>query len=50
MKNDGYRIYSTIDKNLYDEMNDIGKNFEHYGFTYTREVKDPHSGEIDIEG
>ncbi len=49
MKNDGYRIYSTIDKNLYDKMNDIGKNFEHYGFTYTREVKDPHSGEIELK-
>ena len=49
MKNDGYRIYSTIDKNLYDKMNDVGKNFEHYGFTYTREVKDPHSGEIELK-
>lgn len=49
MKNDGYRIYSTIDKNLYDKMNEIGKNFEHYGFTYTREVKDPHSGEFELK-
>ncbi|MCG7335539.1 penicillin-binding protein [Sporosarcina sp. ACRSM] len=49
MKNDGYRIYSTIDKNLYDKMNEIGKSFEHYGFTYTREVKDPHSGEIELK-
>ena len=24
-------------------------NFEHYGFTYTREVKDPHSGEIELK-
>ena len=27
----------------------VGKNFEHYGFTYTREVKDPHSGEIELK-
>lgn len=49
MKNDGYRIYSTVDKNLYDKMNEIGKSFEHYGFTYTREEKDPHSGEIELK-
>ena len=45
----GIAFYSTIDKNLYDKMNEVGKNFEHYGFTYTREVKDPHSGEIELK-
>ena len=23
-------------------------SFEHYGFTYTREVKDPDSGEVEL--
>lgn len=31
----GYRIYSTIDKNLYDAMNETAKNFKSYGHTYT---------------
>ncbi len=48
MKNDGYRIYSTVNKDLYDKMNDIGKSFENYGFTYTREVKDSETGEIEL--
>ncbi|MFJ7934803.1 transglycosylase domain-containing protein [Sporosarcina sp. NPDC096371] len=49
MKNDGYRIYSTVNKNLYDKMNEVGKSFEHYGFTYTQEVKDPDSGEVELK-
>ncbi|MER2089207.1 MAG: transglycosylase domain-containing protein [Sporosarcina sp.] len=48
MKNDGYRIYSTVNKDLYDKMNDIGNSFEHYGFTYSREVKDSDSGEVQL--
>ncbi len=48
MKNDGYRIYSTVNKDLYDKMNEVGNNFENYGFTYTREVKDSHSGEVEL--
>ncbi|KAA0966955.1 penicillin-binding protein [Sporosarcina sp. ANT_H38] len=49
MKNDGYRIYSTVNKDLYDKMSEVGNNFEHYGFTYTREVKDSDSGEVELE-
>lgn len=48
MKNDGFRIYSTVNKDLYDKMNDIANSFEHYGFTYTREEKDADSGEIEL--
>ncbi|MCG3089435.1 transglycosylase domain-containing protein [Sporosarcina cyprini] len=46
MKTGGYRIYSTIDQTLYDKMNEVAKNFEHYGFTYTREEKDSETGEM----
>lgn len=49
MQNDGYRIYSTVNKTLYDKMNEVGESFEHYGFTYTREEKDPHSGEVELK-
>lgn len=49
MQNDGYRIYSTVNKTLYDKMNAVGESFENYGFTYTREEKDPHSGEVELK-
>lgn len=49
MQNDGYRIYSTVNKTLYDKMNEVGDSFEHYGFTYTREEKDQHSGEVELK-
>ena len=45
MRTGGYRIYSTIEKDLYDEMVKVGNEFEHYGFTYTREEKDYSTGE-----
>lgn len=48
MKNDGYRIHSTINKALYDQMNEVAQSFDRYGFTYTREVKDKESGETQI--
>lgn len=48
MKIDGYRIHSTINKALYDEMNEVAKSFNHYGFTYTREVTDKETGETHI--
>ncbi|MDW0118504.1 transglycosylase domain-containing protein [Sporosarcina thermotolerans] len=46
MRTGGYRIYSTIDKTLYDEMNKVAEEFEYYGFTYTREEKDLSTGEV----
>ncbi|MCM3637122.1 penicillin-binding protein [Sporosarcina luteola] len=46
MRTGGYRIYSTIDKDLYDGMNKVAEEFEHYGFTYTREEEDISTGEI----
>lgn len=45
MRTGGYRIYSTVEKDLYDAMNKVGQEFEHYGFTYTREEKDYSTGE-----
>lgn len=45
MRTDGYRIYSTVDKELYDKMNEVAKNFQYYGFTYTSEETDKESGQ-----
>ncbi len=38
IRSSGYRIYSTIDKTMYDKMNDAAKNFKSYGHTYTETV------------
>ncbi|PIC65220.1 peptidoglycan glycosyltransferase [Sporosarcina sp. P13] len=48
MRTDGYRIYSTIDKELYDQMNEVAKNFKYYGFTYTSTKTDADSGKTTI--
>ena len=45
MSTNGYRIHSTINKELYDSLNEVAKKFEHYGYTYTEEDKDPQTGE-----
>ncbi|HEX5564735.1 MAG TPA: transglycosylase domain-containing protein, partial [Sporosarcina sp.] len=45
MRTGGYRIYSTVDKELYDGMNKVAEEFENYGITYTREEQDIVTGE-----
>lgn len=44
MRTDGYRIYSTINQDLYDKMNEVSNNFQYYGFTYTSQEVDEESG------
>lgn len=45
MSTNGYRIHSTIEKDLFDGMNETAKNFEHYGYTYTEKSTDKETGE-----
>ena len=45
LRSNGYRIYSTIDKTMYDTMQEAAKNFEYYGHTYTENVIDEETGE-----
>lgn len=50
VRSKGYRIYSTINKDMYDAMQKAAKDFQYYGHTYTGKGKDPVTGEeIDIE-
>ncbi|PID15447.1 peptidoglycan glycosyltransferase [Sporosarcina sp. P34] len=46
MRTDGYRIYSTINKELYDKMNEVADSFQYYGYTYTTETLDEESGKM----
>ncbi|CAM5221884.1 peptidoglycan glycosyltransferase OS=Ureibacillus acetophenoni OX=614649 GN=SAMN05877842_102533 PE=4 SV=1 [Ureibacillus acetophenoni] len=45
IRSSGYRIYSTIDKEMYNAMQEAANNFNYYGHTFTRTEIDPDSGE-----
>lgn len=40
VRSNGYRIYTTINKEMYDAMNTASTNFDSYGHTYTEEYTD----------
>lgn len=44
MATDGYRIYSTIDKDIYDEFQNIKNNFPNYGPTLMPVSRDKETG------
>ena len=43
---DGYRIHTTINKDMYETMLKVRDEFKFYGHTFQKEVKDKDSGEI----
>src|SRR5699024_4077720 len=48
MRRNGYHIYSTIDKELYDTFQDVAHNYEHYGPAWSGTIR--LNGEnVDIE-
>lgn len=46
---DGYRIHTTINKDMYEAMLKVRDEFEFYGHTFQKEVKDPDSGETIVK-
>ncbi|MEK3933855.1 transglycosylase domain-containing protein [Sporosarcina sp. FSL W7-1349] len=48
MRNDGFRIYATVDLELYDALNEVAQNYDRYGYTYTDEKKNSETGEVEI--
>lgn len=48
LRSKGYRIYSTIDKNIFESMQKAAQNFQYYGQTFTKTVKDPETGKEEI--
>ncbi|MEK3954292.1 transglycosylase domain-containing protein [Psychrobacillus sp. FSL K6-1464] len=46
---DGYRIHTTINKDMYEAMLKVRDEFEYYGHTFQKEVKDEDSGEIVVK-
>jgi penicillin-binding protein 1B len=45
LRTKGYKIYSTIDKKMYDGMNNVKNNFSSYGVSKSKQVTDPETGE-----
>ncbi|MBS7345832.1 MAG: transglycosylase domain-containing protein [Caryophanon sp.] len=45
MRSSGYRIYTTIDKTMYDALNKAAAEFNAYGQTMTSTKTDPETGE-----
>ncbi|MEG0470703.1 MAG: transglycosylase domain-containing protein [Solibacillus sp.] len=45
IRSGGYRIYSTINKDMFDAMQQVTDEFKLYGQTYKKKVKDPETGE-----
>ncbi len=45
VRSKGYRIYSTIDQQMYDAMKTAAENFQYYGHTYTATTVDKETGE-----
>jgi penicillin-binding protein len=46
IRQNGYKIHSTINKDIYDSMQAVAANFLYYGSDRTKTVADPETGEI----
>ena len=45
LRMNGYNVHTTIDKDIYDGMQDVAKKYKHYGPDRTFTEKDPNTGE-----
>ncbi|MEN2769167.1 transglycosylase domain-containing protein [Ornithinibacillus xuwenensis] len=45
LRQNGYNIHSTIDKEVYDAFQEVAKNFDSYGPDWTGFIDDPNTGE-----
>ncbi|MFS0780539.1 transglycosylase domain-containing protein [Bacillus sp. 1P06AnD] len=48
MRQNGFKIHTTINKAIYDNMDQAKTNFPHYGYSMPTEVKDPETGKISV--
>ncbi|SHF79696.1 transglycosylase domain-containing protein [Ornithinibacillus halophilus] len=49
LRQNGYQIHSTIDKDIYDAFQKVVKDYEHYGPDWTYALKHPETGEPIID-
>lgn len=43
LRQNGYKIYSTIDKKIYDQMEAVVKDYQYYGSAKAEQVRDPET-------
>lgn len=48
LRQNGYKIYTTIDKKIYDNMQQVTKNYHNFGYDKNEEVYDPETKKIKI--
>jgi penicillin-binding protein 1B len=48
LRQNGYKIYSTIDKKIYDKMQKVKDDYSYYGPNKTQEIKDPDTKKTKI--
>lgn len=46
LRQNGYRIYTTIDKDVYDKMQEVKNSYKYYGSDKAVKVKDPDTSEL----
>ncbi|SFC58187.1 penicillin-binding protein [Bacillus sp. OV322] len=46
LRQNGYKIYSTINKKMYDTMQKVKNNYPYYGYDKQEEVKDPETKKL----
>lgn len=49
VRSSGYRIYSTINKEMYDAMQQAADNFKYYGHTYTKVETNEEGEEVEVQ-
>ncbi|MCQ6274410.1 penicillin-binding protein [Bacillus sp. V3B] len=47
IRQNGYRIHSTINKDIYDTMQEVAENFQYYGSDRTKTVINPETGKAE---
>ena len=48
IRQNGYKIHSTINKEIYDAMQQVVADYNYYGSDRTKKVTDPETGETQI--
>lgn len=48
LRQNGYKIYTTINKKIYDNMQQVTKNYPNFGYTKNEEVYDPETKKTKI--
>ena len=46
LRQNGYKIYTTINKKIYDKMQEVTKNYPNFGYDKTEQVIDPDTKEM----